>query len=293
VTRALYDESVRRRQVNHGWRIDQLERRPGVAELPIERMYPIMQPIPLFDDTLLYQAGNTINDYDNIGMIMLDAAVPGNAVRNNFQEDASGNPGVLPITRTSALGDSMIFPVRIGPKGVWGGLNFAFKKGPNYGKFKISYMGPATEGSGPGWEKSCDPPFNEGGGSWQSIREMADAGTSAAAQWIDYHEPSGLQEFNCYAAAPQNGTLGILGDFRIVGDYGDILTEFCDYNNVCSGCPGPNFGADIYSSFWGDGGPGIYWVKIEVADKDASSTGYDLAFYSITWSLFDDVMPQT
>lgn len=288
MTQPIREKSPLRTQQNHGWRIDQLERLPGRPTDPIERMYPIMQPIPLFDDTLFYQAGNTVNDYDNISFIEVDTGCPGNATRNNFSSDIGASP---PTTGTPAVADSMIFPVRIGPKGVWGGLNIGYRKGPDYGKFKISYMGPMLEGSGPQWTRTCDPPYSEGGGSWESIRQAADAGTSADLQWIDYHEPSGLMEINCYAASPQLATDGILADFRIAGGEDEALTEFCDPNDVCSGCPGPNFGAEIYASFWGDGGPGIYWVKFEVTDKDASSSSYKVAFFSVTWSLFDDVLP--
>jgi hypothetical protein len=228
----------------HEGRIQALEKSAGVGAG--ERGYPTFYSIPLFDDFLAY---SDVTVDTSLGRIKIDSTVPGNAIRNNYD-----NYGA---TRTALDGDHLLFPVRIGPQGSWWGVNIGYKKGPDFGKLKFSWGGPMDEGAGVG-------------GGLESSNDIWDALNGLS--WVDYFE---LVD-GYHAATEIVDQLGVLSDFRIMGSTpDDKLTAFTT-------------AVDHSARRHGDGGPGIYYLRVSVDGKNASSSGYKAALWSLTVSTFDD-----
>jgi hypothetical protein len=239
------------------------DHRPGGADpipgLTVPPEYAPVQRIPLFDDTLVYQVSGT----PAWSRIRVNTALPNNASRNNYNNFGS--------TRTAAVGDALYAMVRIGPQGTWWGFNFGYEMGTDFGIFQISWAGPMKEADWNTNKYSIQPFFTianpDRSGTYYQSTDFA------GLEWIT------ADSLDCYNVGSVLDTVGIMGDWRIMGGDGDILTTFTTTNPT----------QDNNSSRHGNGGPGIYWVKLEVTGKQASSSGYKVGLFSMTLSVFDDI----
>lgn len=269
MSKNLAEPSTQRFIAGHGYNIRNLTRRPNPSDLAEFETYPTFYNVDLFSDFL--NSENSSFSTDQIRLVKIDPAVPGNAIRNNFDGTAFGGS-----TRTATDGDFMVVPIRIGPKGAWWGVNIGYKLGPDYGKIKFSWVGPALEQSGPSWQP---PPAGTcGGNALESLLQMVDGDANPpTAAYVDYFET-----VDAYNASPSQAPGGIFSDFRITGNFDDRLTAF-------STPPGGN--TECYTRRWGDGGPGVYFLKISVDGKRAASSGYKIGLWALTISQFDDAVP--
>lgn len=274
MSKALYEPSTMRQLAQMKYDTRQLQRRPasGASSGVFEPMYPTFYNVELFNDFPYYENSSIDSSLQRIASVKIDATVPHGAIRNNYDNTAF----VGGTTRTATDGDAMVIPLRTGPRGTWWGLNVGYKKGPDFGIMKFSWIGPSLEADGPNW---VNPMADCGGDAIESLYQLYDdVDVAPTAAFVDYFET-----IDCYygGGGQQVELAGVLSDFRITGDVGTYLTAFTT----------PSGSDECYTRRWGDGGPGIYWLKISVSGKNASSSGYKMALWAVTWSVFDDSVP--
>lgn len=160
---------------------------------------------------------------------------------------AENNLGASP-----ADGDDHYAAARIGPKGATFALNLVLDKDANCGRISFQFASdPETDGTG------YLPTLTDG-----YMFDPPDATYVAVPAYQSGGTPTNSGRIDLYAAAPATGYYPFVCEFRVMGDPGTPFTT----NTLASD------GNTYVNQF--DGGPGMYWVRMFVDGKNASSSGY-------------------
>lgn len=140
-----------------------------------------------------------------------------------------------------AVDNWLSFPCMMGPTGSVWGVTVVHKAAPSFGQVNIEYATSDEDGL-PG------ATGNEGEGFMQQPFD------------VTFVRPA-VGVLEGYNAAPSSDVVRQrVALFRIGGEPGDVLTSFG--TDPISGKP------------LGDGGPGLYWVRLYLSGKNASSSGF-------------------
>jgi hypothetical protein len=169
-----------------------------------------------------------------------NAAYPSNrSVYNNYRLRI----GATNSTRTAADGDYWVFGARLGPKNSVWFISGEFLLGPDFGNINVDFYGPVTEEEDGSLTPTVDDVEVAGDWIWAEMQP---------AFWgIGYATTERSDQF-CDPL------------FIIRGDDGVLATTYDP----------PGGGGDDYAI---DGGSGIYYFKMRVDDKNASSSGFKAA----------------
>jgi hypothetical protein len=147
----------------------------------------------------------------------------------------------------SADGDYFIRGLRLGPYGSRWLVAFDVEKGPDCGILAID--------AATGLETSPTHGYAVADGLLESPYDTS----------TTYTQMVNLFSQDCYAAAPgsiQSGDPTSASEFRIKGVDGATLTAFTSYD------------ADLTGTKSADGGAGVWWFRVRVNGKHASSSAY-------------------
>ncbi len=236
MSRPVGEPSVPLTQARQGYGVRQLQRRPVIGS-----------------ETAEFGAATQEIFLPAIGNFSNNCADPliGSSMIYTLDVTAPGGGGY--VTRvTPDQGSYFEFDILLTPQNAIFALGLIFGRGPDYGKFTISiasllYQSELRPSGCPaGKIQPCD-------GSYGDDPVFFDLDTQDA-----------------YSVAP---TYEVYGQLNLIpgGNVGDPLTDLTDVGNPCADNTGldPLLGMGIM-----DGGPGWYRVRVQVNDKNASSTDY-------------------
>lgn len=236
MSRPVGEPSVPLRQVQQGYGIRQLQRRPTVtsqlADFGVDTK-----------EVYLPRVGHGPANCNDAGIgpdmsYALDAAAP-----------AGGY-----VTRgTPAINSYFEFDILLAPQGGIFGLHYIWGIGPDYGKFTVSVASLL-------YQSELRP-----SGCSEGKIEPCDLAYGVGPTFMN------MTQQDAYNAAPAYDILASDIVWIIGGNVGDPLTDFSDVGNPCA----DNAGNDPFSGYniW-NGGPGWYRIRIQVTSKNASSSDY-------------------
>lgn len=146
------------------------------------------------------------------------------------------------VDDTPAVGKWVAFPCMMGPTGSTWATTLVYRAGSDYGQIHVEYATSSQDGL-PGATGNEGPGF---------MQEPFD---------VTFVRPTVSPNLDAYNSTPLSDLVSQrTALFRIGGDPGDELTAF---------------GVDPVSGEpLGDGGPGLYWIRLYVSGKNASSSNY-------------------